>query len=111
MTEKKIYKVGDDLDSYGKILHIFSQDDSEIPTSYIVFWDDYKKYITFIDGYCHWFGVDWIPEDHLEWFCEILTRQLMESYNHGCKQQKDKINNCYKDFISAIDKPMSWRKE
>ena len=53
-------------------------------------------------GFCLVFNAEWIPEDNLEWFASVLSRQLVEYGDRIRKDTQKEIRERFQSFLSGF---------
>ena len=48
-------------------------------------------------------NVDWVPEDHLEWFAGVWSRQLHDATLHGMDRARHRIKQAHDKFHDLLE--------
>ena len=84
-----------------KVLRTF--DECFCPVKLVNDYDELNKLIVFVlPEYEVDFNADWIPEENIEWFAQVLARQLTNLRNHTEARTKKEIKGAFEAFIESM---------
>lgn len=67
-------------------------------------YDGRNKLIVFVlPQYEVSFNADWIPEDNIEWFAQVLSRQFTDLRSHTQRETKGLIKGAFDEFMQAME--------
>lgn len=78
-------------------------DDCSCPVRLAGDTDDTTMIEFLVEGYMVRFNAQWIPEEQLAWFAQVLSRQLVELSTHAEQKTRGEISAAYTAFMLAME--------